>query len=377
MKVLWIGDAVINSGFAVVTHNICNRLVSKCDLEVFGIGYNTSSPNRYNYNIYPAHTENDIYGFVYANAVIQKTDPDVIVIFNDDHIIERYMAKLLGTNSRIVPLFPINMLPLDKERMLGLSVAGYNVPKVMTYTEFSKKEILKINPNLDVTAIYHGVDHSTFSPLPEKPLGLKNCFVVGTVGTNTYRKRIDLFLRGFARFANDKSDVKCLVHATSKDIAYDLPTIIRDLGIEEKTILSITSKDFNDLNTLYNMMDVNVNTSLGEGFGLPLIEGAACGVPVLCPEHGNLVDIWGDNATYIKLRDTEYVAGTKFLGGVIDLDDMVVKLNTLYEDRELLSEMRTKALGYAKKDQFNWDKISEKVYKTIISANNGRISYIR
>lgn len=378
MKVLWIGDAVINSGFAVVTHNICNRLAEKCDLEVFGIGYKPAKPNPYKYNIYPAYIESDMYGFTYANAVIQRTNPDVIVMFNDDHIIERYMAKLAGTNSRIVPLFPINMLPLDKERMLGLSVADYNVTKVMTYTDFSKKEILRINPNLDVTAIYHGVDRSTFSPIPDtkKQLGLKNYFVVGTVGANTYRKRLDLFLRGFAKFAEGKSDVKCLVHATNKDIAYDLSVIIKDLKIEGKSLISNTPKDFNDLNTLYNLMDVNVNTSLGEGFGLPLIEGAACGVPVLCPEHGNLMDIWGDSATYIKLRDNEYVAGTKYTGGVIDTDDMAVKLNTLYEDRERLSAMSKQVLDYSNKDQFNWDKIAEKVYKTLVSANNGRISYI-
>jgi glycosyltransferase involved in cell wall biosynthesis len=378
MKVLWIGDAVVNSGFSVVTHNICNSLHKKCDLEVFGIRYKKEMPNPYPYKIYPGFTDTDIYGFSYARKVIEDTSPDIIVVFNDDHIVERYISPLYGGNARIVPLFPINMLPLDTERMLGFSVPSYNIAGVMTYTNFSKGEILKINPNLNTTAIYHGVDTMTFKPLPDvkSQFGLKNNFVVGTVGTNTYRKRLDLFLRGFAEFAKDKSDAKCLVHATNLDMAYDLPFTAKNLGIQGKTILSQKPKDFPDMNVLYNLMHVNVNTSLGEGFGLPLVEGAAAGVPVLCPAHGNLIDIWGEDATYIDLKDDEYVAGTKYIGGVIDIKDMVSKLNMFYENRTKLEDMGTRALDRANTEQFSWEHIADKVYEFILNANKGRISYV-
>lgn len=378
MKVLWIGDAVVNSGFSVVTHNVCNRLYKLCDLEVYGIRYNGKAKLPYPYVVHPAMVGTDIYGFENIKAVVEETSPDVVVIFNDDHIIEKYTARIAGGTHRIVPMFPINLLPLDKERMLGFSVDSYNIPLVLTYTDFAQLEINRINPNIEVKSVYHGVEHTVFYPQSDvkTSLGLRNTFVVGTIGSNTYRKRLDLFLRGFAKFASNKSDVKCLIHATNLDLAYDLPTIVKDLRIEDKTILSTKSKDFGDVNIMYNLMDVNVNTSLGEGFGLPLIEGAACGVPVLCPEHGNLIDIWDDNATYIKVKDYEYIAGTKFVGGVVDIDDLADKLTMLYEDRNLLSTMGEKALEHSKTDRFSWDTVTEKVHKALITANKGRISYI-
>ena len=378
MNVLWVGDAVVNSGFSVVTHNICNHLYKKCKLEVFGIRYNQRVEYDYPYRIYPGETSGDIYSFDYLPKVIEKAKADVVVLFNDDHIIERYLALLSGTKAKIVPLFPINLLPLDKERILGFSNSIYNVAKIMTYTDFAKKEVKKINPNLEVHAVYHGVDRTVFSPLPEAKyeLGLKDYFVVGNVNVNTYRKRVDLFLEGFAKFAKGKEDVKCLIHAINNDVAYNLPMIINDLGIADKTILSPSSIEFSGMNLLYNLMDVNVNTSLGEGFGLSLVEGAACGIPILCAEHGNLVDIWGNNADYIGIERSEYVAGTVFKGSVISVDDFADKLDRLYADRLYLAERKRCVLGASKDPKFNWSTIADKVFKVLSTGNSGKISYV-
>lgn len=377
LKVLWVGDAVINSGFSVVTHNICNRLCKLCNVEVYGIGYDGLTPNKYPYVTYPASINNDIYGLTNINNVIYSTKPDIVVLFNDDHIVERYVVAITNGDSRLVPFFPINMLPLSVERVLAFSNPSYNIPSLVTYTDFSASEVRKINPNIITNAIYHGVEHSVFFPQPKlkSKLGLDDCFIVGTVGSNTYRKRLDLFLRGFAKFAKARADVRCLIHSTNRDAAYNLKAIIRDLGIADKVILSNTAKDFPSICGLYNLMDVNVNTSMGEGFCLPLLEGASCGVPVLCPEHCNLVDIWGYDATYIKLHHNDYIAGTEYIGGVIDIDDLANNLEMFYTNREYLSEMKEKAFSHANNDQFSWDTVTNKMYNILTQANKGRISY--
>lgn len=123
-------------------------------------------------------------------------------------------------------------------------------------------------------------------------------------------------------------------------------------------------------------MDVNVNTSLGEGFGLSLIEGAACGVPVLCPPHGNLTDIWTQGAEFIDIKSKEYVAGTKFVGDVISTDSLADKLELLYSDKELLKTRGEEAYSHSIKDKFSWNIVANKVYKTLAKANSGRISFI-
>ncbi len=372
MKVLWIGDAVISSGFSVVTHNICDELCKLVDLEVFGIRYDGKIRHNHPYHIYPGLLNHDMYSFGYARDVIIETKPDVVVVFNDDHVIEQYISASTE-NVRVVLMFPINLLPLDRKRIIR-----FEDSQILTYTEFAKEKIKEINPNLNVTVTYHGVQPKVFHPIAETKLntGLQNNFIVGIVGSNTYRKRLDLFMIGFAKFAEGKKDVKCLIHATNDDMAYDLEIVAADLGIVDKTILSTSLRGFLDMSLLYNLMDVNVNTSLGEGFGLPLIEGAACRVPVLCAAHGNLVDIWGDNATYIDIKNEEYIAGTKTVGSVIDTDDYATKLTRFYEDVSWRKEMGRAALAHSQLDQFKWSNIAEKVYVAIQSANSSRISYI-
>jgi len=374
MKVLWIGDAIVNSGFSIVTHNICNELYQKCDLEVFGIRYDGREKHQYPYHIYPGSFGRDIYSIEFASEVISKTRPDVVVVFNDDHIINSYTTQMmLPSGTRVIPMFPVNMLPINKETVLGFGDAT-----VITYTNFAKNKVREINPNLSISSVYHGVSHEVFKKVDgvKESVGMKNYFVVGTINSNTYRKRLDLFLQGFAKFAKGKSDVRCLIHATNKDYSYELGDIVRDLGISNKTILSTLPRDFVEINALYNMMDVNVNTSMGEGFGLSLIEGAACSVPVLCPSHGNLIDIWTQGAEFIDIEDYEYVAGTRFVGGRISTDSMATKLDKLYEDREYTKELGKLALEHSNESKFSWETVSNKVYKAIFDVNFSKISYI-
>jgi len=379
MKVLWIGDAIVQSGFSVVTHGICNELANKCDLVVYGVRNDGKIRHNCNYHIYPGQNVGDIYGFEYAAQVVMQENPDVVVVFNDDHIVNRYIDSIrtLGNiRVRIVPLFPVNLLPLNKDIMLFFSVK--DVEHLMTYTNFSKHKIEEINPNLTITTIYHGVDKKAYFPVlnAKQQLGLKNDFIIGNVNSNTYRKRLDLFLEGFAKFAKNKADVKCLVHANNKDIAYDLPVLAKEFCISDKVILSSGNLTVDKLNILYNVMDVNTNTTLGEGFGLSLVEGAACGVPILCAEHGNLKDIWGNNADYIKIERSEYIAGTSYKGDVISTDDLAEKLDRLYEDRSYLSQRKDNILEVSKDSRFSWSAIADNVFKVLSAANKQRFSYV-
>ena len=374
MKVLFVGDAVINSGFSVVLHNVCNELCTKFNLEVFGVGYDGRAKNTYPYHIYPAKSLGDLYSFSFLAEVVKKEAPDVVVIFNDDGIIAKYLYSLREISVSTIAMFPVNFLPLDKERLL--SFFPY-VNNMITYTEFSRGKILEVNPNIDVTAVYHGVHRAVFFPIlnAKNRLGLDNSFVVGQVNTNTYRKRLDLFMIGFAKFAKGKPNARCLIHATNKDMAYDLPTLAVDLGIEDKVILSTNSVSFDKMNLLYNVMDVNCNTSIGEGFGLSLIEGAACGVPILCPNHGNLFDIWESGADFIDIERQEYLANTRFVGDIISVDDFVEKLNRFY-DADYLKQKREEAFEYSKSDKFLWKSVADKIYNVILKANKNKLSYI-
>jgi glycosyltransferase involved in cell wall biosynthesis len=132
--------------------------------------------------------------------------------------------------------------------------------------------------------------------------------------SNSYRKRPDILLKAFADFAKDKDDAKLLLQTSSATGAYPLRSIAKHLNISDKIIFGESKLTNDKFNLLYNVFDVNVNTSMGEGFGLPLLEGAACKCPIICTEDKNLVDIWGESATYIKSEKTIFIPETTCVG---------------------------------------------------------------
>ena len=378
MKVLWIGDAVIQSGFSTVTRGICKELNKECDLTVFGIGYNGKVRNTSDYYVYPGADRYDIYSVAHATDVVARDNYDVVVLFNDLAVVLDYARSIRKVMPKIplVALFPVNVPPMLHKEVIELT--NYEFCEVMTYTEFSKNHLLSINPNLSVTAVYHGVDKEMFVRNDDcKQLtGLKNNFVVGYVGSNTYRKRLDLLIEGFAKFAKDKEDVRCLLHVGDINLSYPLADVALFYGVKDKLLLSAGNIPDERVRLMYSVMDVNVNTSLGEGFGLPLLEGASCGVPILCSEHGNLTDIWSSGADFIKIDRYEYIPNTYQRGAVINTTDMAEKLSKLYEDRNYLKQKSADALVRSSELLFDWKVISDKVSKVLTTASKSRVNII-
>jgi glycosyltransferase involved in cell wall biosynthesis len=55
----------------------------------------------------------------------------------------------------------------------------------------------------------------------------------------------------------------------------------------------------------YNVADVFVSPSLYEGFGLPLVEAMACGIPVICSDIEVFREVAGNAALFVNAQDVE------------------------------------------------------------------------
>lgn len=94
-----------------------------------------------------------------------------------------------------------------------------------------------------------------------------------------------------------------------------------------------------DLVALYNAAALLVLPSLDEGFGLPVVEAMACGVPVAVSARGSLPEVVGD-------------AGPTF--DPMDPDGMADVIREVLEDPEASARLRARGLGRAA--EFSWER---------------------
>ena len=70
---------------------------------------------------------------------------------------------------------------------------------------------------------------------------------------------------------------------------------IEELHLQD-TVHHIGPVPNNDLVSLYSLAEILVYPSLYEGFGLPVLEAMACGLPVVYPASGGTIELVGDDA---------------------------------------------------------------------------------
>jgi len=253
------------------------------------------------------------------------------------------------------------------------------------------------------TYIPHGIAHSVFG---ERPPSMVNQFVRQTtnlspndftflfVGENWRRKRISLMLEAFKKFKGEVDGNLKMVLCTSPgpshggslfyggwDIASGpqspQPNCLLDaVGLElgEDVILvkmsPITKLPDEQLALLYNAADCLVLPTMGEGFGLPLIEAGACGTPSIVTDTPNTRWVIGDGALFVDTVQNNYLR----MGAVLkepSVEDMKEKMIRIYEDGELRSELAGKAKERA--SDFSWRRTGREFLELIDKYESGEL----
>lgn len=127
-------------------------------------------------------------------------------------------------------------------------------------------------------------------------------FVVGMVAANKghapHRKCFPQVFEAFAEFHNKHPESIIYLH-TDRHPSYgdDLPTIAETLGIPGEAILfvdeyrHILGMGPEYMRNTYSAFDVLANPSMGEGFGVPIIEAQAVGTPVIVADSTSMPEL--------------------------------------------------------------------------------------
>jgi glycosyltransferase involved in cell wall biosynthesis len=155
---------------------------------------------------------------------------------------------------------------------------------------------------------------------------------------NIRRKSTSDLMLAFHNFVEDlpeaeKKRVALLMHTElSHEAGTDLPAVIRDVipNVSDQIIFTNKKLEQHQLNYLYNMVDVTVNVSSNEGFGLSIAESLMTETPVILNVTGGLQDQAGfmdENGDYLD-PDTHFTYdwGSNHDGRYTDCGEWVVPI---------------------------------------------------
>ncbi len=204
-------------------------------------------------------------------------------------------------------------------------------------------ELLKL-PGDSITVVHPGVD-SGFAPLGVEAVHRfrRRIFdgrpFILHVGTLEPRKNLDVLIRAYAQLRQAEHVPHLLALVGSRGWMYDaLFALVRDLHLESD-VRFVDYVPPSDLPLWYNGADLFTYPSAYEGFGLPVAEAMACGVPVITSSSSSLAEVSGGACLMVETGST----------GALQ-----TAMSRVLHDSSLAAEMRR--LGLARAARFDWNR---------------------
>jgi glycosyltransferase involved in cell wall biosynthesis len=311
---------------------------------------------------------------------------DVLVVLLDTFMGYNWFLSLDLSPAKTIWYFPSDGgsgMPLGCEQILKF----VNNPVAMA--KFGKQQVEKLY-GVPCDYIPHAVDTTNYFPMKEderKKLrqmwGLEGKFVVGSVFRNQGRKMADRTIKAFALFAKNNPDAILLLHTDPEDPAqvFPLQSLINRFGINNRVIFTgmkyYKGWDYREMYKVYNLMDVFLLTTSGEGFGIPIIESMACGIPVLATDYTTTRELAINNSAGIGINlvgteesenpdvhCNEIIDGTitgswAVERGICSVKNAAEKLQFLKDNLQLRRQMGEKGREAVLRD-YNWEIVGNK-----------------
>ena len=192
--------------------------------------------------------------------------------------------------------------------------------KIITPSLATKEEILKRNWNVDekkIEVVYEGVSEEFYPKSEEEIDKIRKKYEIGKnpyllfVSTIQPRKNIPNMIRAFSQFISENKNMKntLLLIAGKKGWDYEKSLEAPQKYGIEKNVKFLGRVPEEDLPVLYSGAKGYINVSFEEGFGLPLLESMACGIPSVVsniPAHkdvGDYLPVYVDPNNIENIKD--------------------------------------------------------------------------
>jgi glycosyltransferase involved in cell wall biosynthesis len=232
---------------------------------------------------------------------------------------------------------------------LSLRSTLAKVDHVIAVSEAIKSEILSFYPDASVSVIYNGLDSSEFSAVTDasseavrKKLRLPHEFLL-SVGHFERRKNYPRLLEAIALLRDRSADCHLVIIGNDSGERRHVEERIHALNLSTRvTILSGLSDS--EVRCIYKLASLFVFSSSYEGFGIPILESMASGVPLVLSDIPVFREITENLGVYFPHDSVEEMA-----------DAIYMTLSSREKQKELI------AYGKHRVKDFSFDAISSKL----------------
>ena len=197
------------------------------------------------------------------------------------------------------------------------------------------------------TEVFHVPDAESVRRVRDR-LGIADRPYIAFLGTIEPRKNLSSLVRAMAMLAERRADLPVLVLAGGSgwdDTVDDAIAAAPGIDVRKPGFLPIE-----DLAAYLGGAELVAYPSLGEGFGLPVIEAMACGSPMLTTPLLSLPEVGGDVAAYAQP----------------DASSLATAIAELLDDPDRRAEMARR--GVQRAGQFSWEAAAaahQRIYRQV------------
>lgn len=357
------------SGYGQITNELSIEL-TKNNIEVFCLAIDYSnSPILYNNTVVvgtiPGQEQapKDFYYWV------EHLNLDIVIQLFDAWVIQKQWIS--PNHIPVLTYNPIDCIPPAK----WFKESTKGARKHIAMSEFVANQMRQqqIGPTVYIP---HSIYTEFFTPISNKKEIKKkhgipeDSFIFGLVGTNlTARKNIPNQMLSFKHFLkrNPQSNAYLYIHsiATRKLItSYDLIDLVKQLNIADRVIftnqnrIALNNIDKVTMKEIYNCFDVLMCCSLGEGFGIPIIEAGSCGIPSIVTNFSSMPYVMGEGGLKVMKGTWWLDPSSRGWQRIPSIKETTEQMEELYYDQQLLYTLKKKAIQNARK--YDWSKWTPK-----------------
>lgn len=301
--------------------------------------------------IFPAGKQT--YGNDTLGADSQFYGADIVLTLMDVWVLNQATTR----EFRWVPWTPIDHDPVPPAVVRALETAY----RVIAMSKWGQRQLQQAG--FEALYVPHGVETSVYKPVDRAQARARfnrdeETFVVGGVMANKgapSRKAFDQQIRAFGRFHKRHPNSLLYLHTemNGTDGGENLWRCLELAGVNTDGFLFPDPYKYargfitpTEMAELYSGMDVCLNATRGEGFGIPIIEAQACGTPVIVTDFSAMPELCGAGWKVGYSDLFMYQDAYQVVPSVDEIEHALEEAFKRKGDKDLRAEARAFALNY-------------------------------